>query len=164
MTGDTVLRYDVEIIDIQPPIPNDFKDIDSNKDWKISREEAQTYFAHKNQNIDIDALFKDEDTNGDGYVSWDEFSGPKGSEGPPPSMQQNHQRGQPDPVEHVAAIFQQMDTDGDGKISKSELQTAFKSMGHEMTEEFWVESDANGDGHISFAEFVGQDRGAGDEL
>ena len=57
VTKDTVLRYDVEIIDIQPPVPNDFKDIDSNKDWKISRNEAKTYFESKNQNIDIDALF-----------------------------------------------------------------------------------------------------------
>lgn len=33
--GDTTLRYDVEIIDVQPPIPNDFIKIDANKDWKI---------------------------------------------------------------------------------------------------------------------------------
>ena len=36
VTASTVLRYDVEIIDIQSPVPNDFKDIDVNKDWKIS--------------------------------------------------------------------------------------------------------------------------------
>ncbi|KAL7498704.1 hypothetical protein ACHAWT_008433 [Skeletonema menzelii] len=160
VTKDTILRYDVEIIDIQPPVPNDFKHIDTNKDWKISRSEAKSYFESKNQNIDIDALFKSEDSDGDGYVSWEEFTGPKGAEGPP-STQQTQQRQEPDPLEQAAIIFQQMDVDGDGKISKDELAAAFEALGEEMTSEFWAESDTNGDGFVSVQEFIG-DQGHGE--
>eukprot|EP00984_Skeletonema_dohrnii_P030216 scaffold21542_cov121-Skeletonema_dohrnii-CCMP3373.AAC.1 len=158
VTKDTILRYDVEIIDIQPPVPNDFKDIDSNKDWKISRKEAKYYFESKNQNVDIDALFKTEDTDGDGYVSWEEFTGPKGAEGPP-STQQKQQTQEVNPLEQAAAqaaaIFHQMDLDSDGKISKEELAAAFELMGEKMTDEFWTESDTNGDGFVSIQEFIG---------
>jgi Ca2+-binding EF-hand superfamily protein len=165
VTKDTVLRYDVEIIDILPPVPNDFKEIDSNKDWKISRIEAKSYFERKNQNIDLDALFQAEDTDGDGYVSYEEFTGPKGNEGPP-STRQKQPRQQADPLDQVTAIFQTMDRDGDGKIIKRELQETFDALGEHLTDEFWAKSDANGDGHISFAEFVGNEEsgdGSGDE-
>ena len=47
VTKDTILRYDVEIIDIQPPVPNDFKHIDTNKDWKMLYHLAQEYFKEK---------------------------------------------------------------------------------------------------------------------
>lgn len=154
VTKDTILRYEVEIIDIQPPVPNDFKHIDSNKDWKISRSEAKHYFDSKGQNIDIDALFEAEDTDGDDYVSWEEFTGPKGAEGPPPPRLEQ-QTQEPDPLEQVAAIFQGMDSDGDGKISKEELAAAFDALGEKMSEEFWDESDANGDGFVSIQEFIG---------
>ena len=162
VTKDTILRYDVEIIDIQPPVPNDFKLIDTNKDWKISRIEAKSYFESKNQHIDIDALFKAEDADKDGYVSWEEFTGPKGAEGPP-STQQQQQRHEPDPLEQAAIIFQQMDVDGDGKISKEELAAAFEALGEEMTDKFWDESDTNGDGFVSVKEFIG-DQGHKEEL
>jgi FK506-binding protein 14 len=154
VTKDTVLRYDVEIIDIQPPAPNDFKDIDTNKDWKISKSEAKYYFESKSQNIDIDALFNAEDADHDGYVSWEEFSGPKGTEGPP-STRQRQQQQEPNALEQVAAIFQQIDIDHDGKISKEELAATFQALGEEMTDEFWTESDTNGDGFVSIQEFVG---------
>jgi len=154
VTKDTILRYEVEIIDIQPPVPNDFKHIDSNKDWKISRSEAKYYFDSKDQNVDIDALFESEDTDGDDYVSWEEFTGPKGAEGPPPPRQKQ-QTQEPDPLEQAAAVFQQMDTDRDGKISKEELAATFDALGEKMSDEFWDESDANGDGFVSIEEFFG---------
>ena len=150
VTKETILRYDVEIIDIQPPVPNDFKDIDTNKDWKISKSEARRYFENKNQNIDLDALFEAEDADDDGYVSWEEFTGPKGAEGPPKKKTKKQ-----DPFDQIAALFQQMDANGDGKISKDELMSVFEAMGEEMTDEFWAESDTNGDGFVSIQEFVG---------
>ena len=122
----------------------------------LSKSEAIHYFESNNHNIDVDALFKAEDTDGDGYVSWKEFSGPKGSEGPPSTPQkQQRQQQQPDPLEQAVAIFQQMDIDGDGKISKEELAATFEAMGEPMTDEFWTESDTNGDGFVSIQEFVG---------
>lgn len=69
---DSTLRYDVEIITVQAPVPNDFKKIDKNKDWKLSKGEVRRYFEGQGQAINVDALWSDEDKNDDGFVSWDE--------------------------------------------------------------------------------------------
>lgn len=162
---DTILRYDVEILDIQPPAPNDFVNIDSNKDWEISIDEAREYFETLNQMVNLDTLWNDEDTNGDGYISWEEFKGPKGSDPPPkiPHQQQSKQG-----ATNIASITHRMDTDKDGLISKAELAAVFEEAGwSKMTEEFWAESDPDGDGFITYDEFLGSSNRAlekGDEL
>ena len=183
---DTTLRYDVEILDIQPPILNDFRKIDTNHDWLISVEEARMYFDALGQAINLDGLWKEEDIDHDGYISWMEFTGPKGTEGPPPPRdssttqqedrrRRRRQEEKQEEERHVnqhttqttttvasgkgdgdiATLLQSIDTDDDGKISKIELATIFRSLGQEMTEEFWRESDPDGDGYVSYEEFVG---------
>lgn len=178
--GGVTLRYDVEIVDVRRPAPNDFIKIDTDKDGKLTKEEAGEYFAKKGQRIDIDALFDSEDKDGDGTVSWEEFTGPKG-DGPPDylvqkmkreemKMRQAQQREQQrqqkkqqrrqqtpppsDPQQQLAEAFRAIDRDGDGKISKEELGAMFAAYGSEMTDEFWIESDVDGDGYVSFAEFI----------
>ena len=169
--GDTTLRYDVEIIDIQPPVPNDFVKIDSNKDWKISKSEAKKYFDGLGQPIDLDSLWEAEDKDNNGYISWEEFTGPKGSEGPPkqqpqrqnkPKQQQQKQQRakeqqQADKINEIATLFQNLDVDKDGKLNKEELANTFKLLGQEMPEEFWLESDPDLDGFVTFEEFIGSD-------
>lgn len=151
--GDTTLRYDVEIVNIQPPIPDDFVKIDSNKDWKISKPEAERYFEEeKGQKIDLDALWKEEDKDGDGFIQWEEFSGPKGGQEPPKKKQPPPKNNEKD----VVRIFQQMDVNKDGKLSRAELTDAFKPMGREVTDEIWNGSDPDGDGYILFEEFTGK--------
>jgi Ca2+-binding EF-hand superfamily protein len=155
---DTILRYDVEIIDIRPPAPNDFAKIDTNEDWEISIDEAREYFEGLGQVVDLDSLWNDEDADGDGYISWDEFKGSKGSEGPPPKRkktgpQQGEQRHQEQ--ETVDTLIRRIDSDEDGRISKAELAYIFEEMGGELTEDFWDESDPDGDGFITFEEFAG---------
>lgn len=58
----------------------------------------------------------------------------------------------------VREMFDAIDTSGDGFISSSELGTAFRRMGMNPTRSDVVlalrELDANGDGRVSFAEFV----------
>lgn len=161
--GDTVLRYDVEIITIQPPIPNDFVKIDANKDWKISRSEAKKYFEGLGQAINLDSLWKDEDKDNDGYISWEEFTGPKGGEGPPQKQEQQKrktkQSQQQQQQNEIVQLIQSLDADGDGKISKDELASIFRANGQEMTEDFWLESDPDGDGFVTFEEFLGVSKG-----
>ena len=90
VAGGVTLRYDVEILDVKPPTPNDFEKIDSDGDWKLDREEARSYFDAKGQGrqIDLDALWKGEDEDGDGFISWAEFTGPKGDVPPPTSRRE----------------------------------------------------------------------------
>jgi len=59
-----------------------------------------------------------------------------------------------------------MDTDKDGKLSKVELAVFFKAIGEDMTEDFWAQSDPDGDGYVLFEEFVGANdqTGNGEEL
>ena len=38
-------------------------------DWKLSRQEAKTYFEKDGKQIHIDGLWKDEDKDGDGFVT-----------------------------------------------------------------------------------------------
>ena len=181
--GGVTLRYDVEILDIRKPAPNDFQSIDTNNDGKLSKEEAKLYFESKGQMIDINALFEAEDSNNDGYVSWEEFTGPKGDGPPDIVLQQQRQKIQEEQAaqaraqqqqqqqqqeaqgaqQQVVEIFQQMDADGDSKISKEELAAAFAAMGSEMTEEFWEESDKDRSGFVEFQEFVGDSGGSGDD-
>lgn len=172
MGSDTTLRYDVEIVDVRPPVPNDFVKIDSNEDWRISKDEARIYFEGIGQMVNLNALWDDEDANVDGYISWEEFKGPKGSE-PPPKKKEKQRKKRQQQQQHqqtsqadVTTLFQNMDLDKDGMISKYELANTFKALGQEMTEEFWTESDPDGDGHVTFKEFVGPNghTGKGEEL
>ena len=65
-----------------PPPPNYFKMIDINEDGKISKEEMLAFFAAQGREEIPDGLWENEDKNGDGFVSWEEFGGPKGTEDP----------------------------------------------------------------------------------
>ena len=78
--GGATLHFDVEVVSINaaPEQPNFFKQIDTDADGKISPEEVGAYFTAQGQTMP-DELFGKEDTNGDGHISWDEFSGPKGT-------------------------------------------------------------------------------------
>jgi len=66
----------------------------------------------------------------------------------------------------TTAVVQSIDMDKDGRISKAELAETFIKLGREMTEEFWLESDPDGDGYVTYQEFLGSDNKgrSGDEL
>jgi len=79
--GGATLKFDVECVNIgaAPAQPNIFKEIDADSDGKLTKEEMQAWFTNV-RNAEMPAqLFSQEDKDGDGVVSWDEFSGPKGS-------------------------------------------------------------------------------------
>mmetsp|Transcript_25341 Transcript_25341/g.28347 ORF Transcript_25341/g.28347 Transcript_25341/m.28347 type:complete len:217 (-) Transcript_25341:234-884(-) len=78
--GGATLHFDVEVVSINatPEQPNIFQQIDTDADGKIIPEEVGAYFTAQGQTMP-DELFGKEDTNGDGHISWEEFSGPKGT-------------------------------------------------------------------------------------
>lgn len=82
--GGATLNFDVEVVaksDGPPPPPNYFAMIDSNKDGFLDKEEIEAYFKQMGAEVP-DALWEHEDKDKDGKISWDEFSGPKGTEPP----------------------------------------------------------------------------------
>mmetsp|Transcript_32487 Transcript_32487/g.39929 ORF Transcript_32487/g.39929 Transcript_32487/m.39929 type:complete len:303 (-) Transcript_32487:298-1206(-) len=155
LPGGVTLKYEVEILTVKPAPPpppeSEFAKIDFNKDGKISVEEAEDYFDQKEQPINIDKLWKDEDKDKDGFISWDEFTGPKGDRPPPQPIKKEPQQAEVS----AATIFKDLDIDSDGKLTRKELNVLFVEIGQELTDKFWDDSDLDKDGFVSWAEFIG---------
>ncbi|XP_012269855.2 FK506-binding protein 2 isoform X2 [Athalia rosae] len=101
--GGATLLFDVELIDISdsPPTTNVFKEIDANKDNQLSREEVSEYLRKQMVEAEqagsegdgdevkkmladhdklVEEIFQHEDGDKNGFISHDEFSGPKHDE------------------------------------------------------------------------------------
>ncbi|KAK1128237.1 hypothetical protein K0M31_002708 [Melipona bicolor] len=96
------LLFEVELINISdsPPTANVFKEIDSDHDNQLSREEVSEYLrkqmieaeqggAGDNEEVKkmladhdklVEEIFQHEDKDKNGFISHDEFSGPKHDE------------------------------------------------------------------------------------
>jgi len=83
--GGATLLFDVEVLNISdevPPekeMPNIFNIIDKNGDRKLDEEELMAFFKEQGRDSIPDGLFEKEDLDKDGVISWEEFSGPKGT-------------------------------------------------------------------------------------
>jgi hypothetical protein len=71
----------MDIADGPPPPPNYFAMIDTDGDSYLGKTEIEAFFAEQGQPVP-DGLWKGEDKNSDGQISWEEFSGPKGDAPP----------------------------------------------------------------------------------
>lgn len=100
--GGATLHFEVKLLDIAdgPAPQNVFKDIDSNRDMQVSREELNAYLNNQiesmkqnggpdSENVDellqqqdklIEEIFTHDDKDKDGFISHEEFSGPKHDE------------------------------------------------------------------------------------
>merc|ERR1711992_113170 len=100
--GGATLYFDIELLETEdgPPPVNVFKQIDNDVDNQISREELSGYLKQqveamqqaggeqaaqaeemlKGQDGLVEEIFSHEDKDKDGYISHDEFSGPKHDE------------------------------------------------------------------------------------
>lgn len=93
-SGNTTLTYELEMFDIRQPPPQAdmFSHIDTNGDKKLSKKEVSAYMkaqaaAHgmpvhdkkwkKHHKTVVANIFDHEDSDEDGSISHDEFSGPK---------------------------------------------------------------------------------------
>mmetsp|Transcript_15641 Transcript_15641/g.38541 ORF Transcript_15641/g.38541 Transcript_15641/m.38541 type:complete len:211 (-) Transcript_15641:55-687(-) len=82
--GGATLNFDVEVVEIsdeEPEQPNLFEMLDEDGDGKLSKAEIEAFFVNQGGTMP-DGLWEDEDKNKDGFVSWDEFTGPKGKSPP----------------------------------------------------------------------------------
>lgn len=81
--GDLFNKCEIELRSVRDPHPrehvlNVFAMIDVDADQLISPEEIKHYFETNYKHSPPKYYFKHEDLDGDGYISWQEFSGPKG--------------------------------------------------------------------------------------
>lgn len=84
--GGATLQFDVELLEIVDPTakkrtPNIFIEMDGDDDGRISYEEMAYWFANSHpQHLEKipTGVWEKDDKNRDGFVSWEEFSGPKG--------------------------------------------------------------------------------------
>ena len=84
--GGATLNFDVEVVDVSseaPPQPNLFAEIDADSNGKITKEEVLAFFKEKHGQDEMpEGLWENEDKNGDGFIDWEEFGGPKGDSPP----------------------------------------------------------------------------------
>lgn len=100
--GGATLYFDIELLGIEDgaPVVNVFKEIDTDGDLQVSRDELNGYLVKQvevmkanggqdAENVDqlleqqdklIEEIFSHDDKDKDGYISHDEFSGPKHDE------------------------------------------------------------------------------------
>ncbi|OXU16995.1 hypothetical protein TSAR_010863 [Trichomalopsis sarcophagae] len=100
--GGATLHFDVELINISdsPPNANVFKEIDADKDNQLSREEVSEYLRKQMLEAEqagagesdemkkmladhdklVEEIFQHEDKDKNGFISHEEFSGPKHDE------------------------------------------------------------------------------------
>jgi len=124
------------------PQPNIFSMLDTNVDGRISKREWSIDW-HSLENRD--AVFLEEDADGDGYVQWTEFSGPKGQSVDEALAAAEARR------EGDTNLFARLDDDGDWTITREEFLVEW----HGAPESLFEAEDANEDGVISWEEFEG---------
>lgn len=79
--GGSTLRFDVELLEIldsPPEAPDIFGEIDADGNYEITKEELDLWFKTvREMDATPEGIFEQEDANGDGVISHEEFSGPK---------------------------------------------------------------------------------------
>lgn len=85
--GGATLNFDVEVMSVAtgPPEPNLFLELDVDpKDGKLSHDEILAHFQKRDPSTKElpEGLMDSEDKDKDGFVSWEEFGGPKGAAPP----------------------------------------------------------------------------------
>jgi hypothetical protein len=86
--GGATLKFEVECLKIgdasdRPAEPNIFAEIDADSSGDITYEEMETWFKESRGEADVpEGLWEQEDKNFDKVITWEEFSGPKGTAPP----------------------------------------------------------------------------------
>lgn len=85
--GGATLHFDIEVVSINAAPPervegNLFAEIDTDGNGELNESELEAYFKSIHVEEVPDEMWEHEDKNGDRIITWEEFSGPKGSRNP----------------------------------------------------------------------------------
>lgn len=129
-----------------------FTSFDRNHDGSLTQLELGSLLRSlglKPSQDQIEALIQKADTNSNGLIEFSEFAALVAPEVIPEA---------PYSEEQLRAIFRVFDRDGNGYITAAELAHSMARLGHALTVKELTgmikEADTDGDGRISFAEFV----------
>lgn len=129
-----------------------FKEIDSDSDGLLSKDELLESPESKFDEEEIQAIFELGDSNGDNVIDIQEFIAvlfPSAGE-----AIEKIQSGCSD-IQQIKEIFRQIDLDNDGYITKEEMRESSKRFSDEEVESFFALGDVNEDGIIDLDEFIG---------
>lgn len=126
-----------------------FDKFDKNKDGKISKEEyglAMGLLGNKTGKTEVTKAFQAIDTDGDGFVDFNEFMEAQKSDGGVGTGD-------------IKSAFKVFDLDGNGKITPEELVQVLRQLGERCSLEACRKmvrgADTDGDGMIDVDEFMG---------
>jgi Ca2+-binding EF-hand superfamily protein len=130
---------------------NLFSEMDIDNNHGVDESELKTYFQDRGHNTPS-GLFLSEDKDSDNIISYDEFSGPKGTtvKGKEAVEKRRVESGPSSNTQPAQSnVFVILDTDENGLISKTEFFAQLQD------ENLWTQEDVNQDGSISWQEFSG---------
>merc|ERR1719295_1173377 len=128
-----------------------FKQIDTNNDGLLSKEEMMSSVGNKFDMEEVNAIFELGDVNGDGEIDIAEFIGimyPSAVEAAA-QVSSNFRT-----IDDVKAAFKLLDKDGDGVIDKQEMASSGHRFNAAQVEAIFALGDINDDGVIDLNEFI----------
>ncbi|CAD8058402.1 unnamed protein product [Paramecium sonneborni] len=139
----TQMSTQKEIQDLQ----EEFQRLDENNDGFLSKDELlkgylQIQTDHKLAEDEVERILQTIDINRSGQIDFSEFC--------MAAMNQEKLLS----VQRVEQAFKIFDQNGDGFISKKELEAVMGDLGDDVWNQILTDCDNNGDGQISYEEFV----------